>query len=495
MKSGLLVLVLFILCGCVSDAPDFRRISSRLPFIKQFGMLTNPLGSSTTSGNDVCDDVVVDRYENIYCSGYTTSNFGEASTGFFDAYVMKMDKTGKVLWVRQLGAQSALVPDQGFERCWQLAVDRDLNVYCGGDVDANFQAGLPGVLYTAAPYGGTDIFVMKLNSQGEIQWRGQYGSPGNEGCYNMIVAHDGYIYCSAGTSGEFESGAGAGNGDAYILKINPADGSQIWVRQLGPNTIASRMGMDASGFDNCGGLAEDTAGNIWCAGRTNKLVTASTTTDLFLWKISSTGVTTVLKQYSSPEYPWALDSSETGTDIMFWNGSLFVGGSTTGTFLDTNDTSLTSDAIVWKIHPRTLEPDWINQVGEDDVGDENNSKGEFCAEIAVNSRGEVFCGGQTRGNFGDANADATLATNDLFVIKFGAHGTVDHILKFGASAEAITGKNYSADDQFGGLFLDSSDNLYVVGHTYVDFNEPKNGNIDALIFRLGPDLNISDLSP
>ena len=45
----------------------------------------------------------MDNSGNIYCAGYTSGALGEANGGGHDAFIMKLDSSGNLQWVTQLG--------------------------------------------------------------------------------------------------------------------------------------------------------------------------------------------------------------------------------------------------------------------------------------------------------------------------------------------------------------------------------------------------------
>ncbi len=64
--------------------------------------------------------------------------------------------------------------------------------------------------------GGKDIWVLKLDSNGSIQWQKTYGSSGDEYAYSIQQTFDGG-YIVAGLTSAF----GAGRKDIWILKLDP----------------------------------------------------------------------------------------------------------------------------------------------------------------------------------------------------------------------------------------------------------------------------------
>jgi len=75
--------------------------------------------------------------------------------------------------------------------------------------------------------GGTDIYLIKTNLYGDTSWTKTIGGLGDERAFSLNSTNDsGYII-----SGETSS-FGAGNGDAYAIKLNQ-NGDTLWTRTYG----------------------------------------------------------------------------------------------------------------------------------------------------------------------------------------------------------------------------------------------------------------------
>ncbi len=70
--------------------PDGNRL-----WVAQFG----------TADRDYASSVTTDRDGNVYIAGDTFGALGGANAGVADAYVLKMDSSGRQVWVRQLGSE------------------------------------------------------------------------------------------------------------------------------------------------------------------------------------------------------------------------------------------------------------------------------------------------------------------------------------------------------------------------------------------------------
>ena len=102
----------------------------------------------------------MDSSDNIYCAGFTSGALGEANGEAngesYDPFVMKLDSSGTIQWVTQLGETTKGFVDgdnSQSDSCLSIAVDSSDNIYCAG-----FTHGASG----EAPGGEGDLFVMKF---------------------------------------------------------------------------------------------------------------------------------------------------------------------------------------------------------------------------------------------------------------------------------------------------------------------------------------------
>ena len=205
------------------------------PFVVQLGGVTTASGGNN-SGEEYCYSVAVDDSGNSYCAGITSGAMGEANGGDYDAFVMKLNSSGDLQWVTQLGGTTATSggDNSGSDSCYSVAVDNSGNSYCAGST-----TGAMG----EANGGSSDAFIMKLNSSGDLEWVTQLGgttianggdNSGYERCLSVAVDDSGSVYCAGYTSGAMGE-ANGGSSDAFIMKLN-SSGDLEWVTQLGGTT-------------------------------------------------------------------------------------------------------------------------------------------------------------------------------------------------------------------------------------------------------------------
>ena len=278
--------------------------------------------------------------------------------GGADAFVMKLNSSGAIQWVTQLGDTTTAAggSNSGSDSCEGVAVDGGGNVYCAGVAYYSDLGEVNG--------GFGDAFVMKLNSDGAIQWVTQLGdtttaaggdNSGWDTCEGVAVDDDGNVYCAGKTSGDLSEGnGGGGSDDAFVMKLN-SSGAIQWVTQLGATTKVD--GGENSGSDICKGVTVDDSGNVYCAGYTGgDLGEANAgSMDVFVMKLNSSGVT-----------------------------------------------------------------QWVTQLGATTKADGGDNSGfDICSDVAVDGSGNVYCAGYTAGDLGEVNGGGT----DAFVMKLNSDGT------------------------------------------------------------------------
>ena len=136
-------------------------------------------------------------------AGYTTS-FG---AGNRDVYLIRTDKSGQKLWSKTYGAAN-------IDYAWTIDIA----------VDGGFLIGAHSGSFGA---GSHDIYLIKCDSVGLVEWTKVYGGGSADGAYSLQQTADGGYIVSAHTSS-----FGAGQHDVYLIKINNS-GDTLWTRAYG----------------------------------------------------------------------------------------------------------------------------------------------------------------------------------------------------------------------------------------------------------------------
>ncbi len=154
-------------------------------------------------------------------AGYTGSNNGNVSGyhGLRDAWVVKLDNTGAVQWQRCLGGS---VYDEAYSVLQTADGGYMIAGYTGstnGDVSGN--------------HGIYDAWIVKLNSTGVLQWQKCIGGSGSDFAYAIQPTSDGGFAVVANTqSNDGDVSGNHGNWDIWALKLDAA-GVLQWQKCLG----------------------------------------------------------------------------------------------------------------------------------------------------------------------------------------------------------------------------------------------------------------------
>ena len=171
--------------------------------------------------------VKTDSSGNIFISGYTLEE--DENEGTYDGFLMKLDKNGEPVWVKQATEENSV--------CTSIVFDETENIYISGYIDDS----------NDLPSAGTqDAFLAKFSQDGTRIWLKKWGSE-NYDAGAITFFHDGYIYVPGFTNGDV-GGTGflGGTYDAFLTKLD-TDGNISWTKQWG--TIGTETAYSLQ-FDN-----------------------------------------------------------------------------------------------------------------------------------------------------------------------------------------------------------------------------------------------------
>jgi hypothetical protein len=216
------------------------------------------------SSDDLAAGIAVDPAGNAYITGITAShNFPTASalqaahgSGVFDAFVTKLDQTGRLVYSTYLGGSGA---DNGV----RIAVDSAGSAYVTGDTASpNFPTVAP---LQPALAGTSDAFLAKLNPAGSALVYSTYlGGSGIDGGMGIAVEPGGSAYVTGftnstnfPTANPIQAKYGGDPYDAFIARVSPSGSALEYSTYLGGGNLDSGLG-----------LACDAAGNAYVMGLT-----------------------------------------------------------------------------------------------------------------------------------------------------------------------------------------------------------------------------------
>jgi hypothetical protein len=343
-------------------------------------------------------DVAVDNLGNTLVIGdfAGTVDFGGGaltSAGNTDVFVAKFDSAGTFVWARKFGDAQA-------QNGRGIAVDGAGDVVITGSFAGSINLG--GGALTSA--GGTDIFVAKLDKDGNHLWSKRFGDAQAQSGKAVAVDVAGNVVITGDVAGVVDFGGGAltsaGATDVFVASLDK-DGNHFW----------SKLAGDAAA-QTAGGVAVDSVGNVVvtgsAAGKINfggGALTSAGSTDVFVAKLTQAGT-----------HLWSKVLGGTGADsgrdvaIDRFGGVVIVGDFNAS--INFGGTALTSaggtDVFVAKLDPMGAHA-WSHRYGD--------ASAQTAGGVAVDDSG-VLVAGTLAGsaNFGLGNI-TSAGGNDAFLAK------------------------------------------------------------------------------
>lgn len=175
------------------------------------------LGGSQT---DLGYSISADATGNYYVAGTSSSS----GNGGYDGYLICLDTNGNVLWEKYYGGSD-------WDFIYSVAVLPDQSLVIAGES------------YTFSD-GGSDAWVLHLNSLGDTIWTRHFGDSGNDAFKNVIVSPTA-IYLSGYIDSTDVNGL-----DGYVVKLD-FSGNAVWGKRI--NSLG-RDYLNGSVIDQTGDL-------------------------------------------------------------------------------------------------------------------------------------------------------------------------------------------------------------------------------------------------
>ncbi|KYF82998.1 hypothetical protein BE11_05375 [Sorangium cellulosum] len=187
--------------------------------------------------------IAVDAAGNVVVAGFFVDRISLCGASLtsaeqIDSYIAKLDPAGNCLWSKRFG----------YTEIHNVAVDASGSVVLAGSFGDYFTETIDlggGPLITA---GREDIFVAKLDADGEHLWSKRFGDAALQRAYGVAVDGAGDIVLSGTFQGSVDFGAGplvssggfepnspdsvTWGGNAFVTKLNP-EGELLWAKRLG----------------------------------------------------------------------------------------------------------------------------------------------------------------------------------------------------------------------------------------------------------------------
>ncbi len=383
--------------------------SGNFVWVKTIGGVSSEFGSS----------ISIDSSGNVYVAGgfRNTVDFdpgpGTAlltASSNIDYFILKLDASGNFLWAKSFDGN-----------VFSMKVDGAGNVHTTGIFSGtiDFDPG-PDTSYLSSLGNALDIFVQKLDANGDFLWAKAFSGPNIDFGFSITLDDMGNVY-TAGYFAEtvdFDPGpdtsffTSAGQTDVFVHKMD-ASGNFIWVKTFG-----------GINYDYCYSISVDPSGNILTSGIFEATSDFDPGIDTFFLTATGNFGIFVHKMDNAGNFLWA--KSMVGTDggtavstITDVSGNVY----TAGRFLETLDfdpgsgeaiiTSLGKDDFFVQKMDASGNFLWVSTLG----GPERDE----CLDIVVDKKENVY----SKGNFsGTVDFDPGLGTE--FITSVGSIGSFVH---------------------------------------------------------------------
>ncbi len=375
---------------------------------------------------DIGFGIITDSEGNVYVTGFFTGSVDfDPNDGVHirtsvsssrDIFVLKLDSLGNFIWANSFGGSSS-------DRGTSIALDEIGNVYITGfySATADFDPSIGTFNLTSG--GGTDIYVLKLDTDGNFQWVNGYGSSGADSGREVIIDNFNNIlitgYYSAtvdfnpyGVSA-IETSLGAEDG--FILKLDNA-GNHLWSHSIG--------GPGSSDWGNS--IKIDSFNNVFIVGQFRNSVDFNPgMSDSIITAVDLDGY--ILKLGSEGEFTWV--RVITGDDEVIVNklvlnteNEIFVTGRFSETTdFDPNEGVYELDAGMFRDDVYLLKLDasgefiWVKQYDSNDLSGAHG--------LGIDNSSNIFLSGHFEGTMdfdpstNELEITAPMDNDDFFILK------------------------------------------------------------------------------
>ncbi len=347
------------------------------------------------SSDDRGQDIVATEDNGFLITGFSRSSDGDISEsfGFHDFWALKLSASGDIIWEKSYGFS-------GNDRGFAVTQTADGGFFLGGFLDVSASngegndSGKSGKSKSrSSRHGVGEFWGIKLNADGQTEWRRYFGGSNNDRCYDVIEAHDGnIIMLGSSESDDFDITNPRGSYDIWAVKVS-LTGDLIWQKNYGGSIIEIGYGIDKT-----------SDGNYILAGDTRSdnvdIENFRGNTDFWLIKIDENGNMIWEETYGGTDFESARDV------IELQNGDLLACGSSKSSDVQVSENFGEND--VWLVHTQP-NGNLKNQLS---IG---GTKFDFAQKAVQVSDGSVFVVGSSESD--DNLLTENKGNKDVLVIK------------------------------------------------------------------------------
>ncbi|MBK8821782.1 MAG: SBBP repeat-containing protein [Anaerolineales bacterium] len=225
--------------------------SGNFVWAKRMGSTNSDSGSQYDDSNDIA----LDSNGNVYVTGQFqgtadfnpgAATFNLTSVGIVDIFIVKLDTDGNFVWAKGIGGSS-------WDYASSIAIDSNGNVLTTGRIESASADFDPGVgIATVNTIGDGDVFISKLDTNGNFVWAKVMGSVSSEGGLGIAVDSSGNVHTTGyfNQTVDFDPGAGTFNittvdQASFTSKLDSA-GNFLWAKSNGGD-VSVDIALDSNG--------------------------------------------------------------------------------------------------------------------------------------------------------------------------------------------------------------------------------------------------------
>ena len=380
-KSIFILTTVAIIIGCTKKEIFISEQPADVSFVKTFGGANNESARSVLKTQD----------GGYVVFGYTQSIDGDVvstkSTVQYDFWLLKFDASDNLDWQKTYGGSNDekgykiiqtqdggfavtgyskssdgdVMANEGFEDVWVLKLNTEGVVewktntgFLGSDKGFSIIQTSDGGYFLGAildvtasgglgnskigsRHAGGDFWGIKLSNTGSLEWRKYFGGTNTEICYDVIEVADGYLLIGSSDSLDVDIKNNKGSYDFWIVKIDK-NGTLVWEKSYGGKEI-----------DESYQIIRTAEGNFLIVGETRSsdqdVSSQKGGADIWVLKIDGSGEMLWEKTYGGASFDAAKAITLTN------DGNYLIAGNTRSIDNDVTNNNGENDIWVLKIDP------------------------------------------------------------------------------------------------------------------------------------------------
>ncbi|MBL7828661.1 MAG: T9SS type A sorting domain-containing protein [Saprospiraceae bacterium] len=378
-----------------TDGDIFGNHGSLDFWVLKLGIQGNILWKKLLGGsiNDIARSISETQDGGFIVAGYSSSNDIDVvgnHGGEFDGWIVKLSKFGVKEWAKAIGGSKR-------DMIYSIKATSD-----NGYIAVGYTNSSDGDVSTS--YGKRDVWVVKLDAQGEIEWEKSYGGSLDDESKSVVVCSDGgYLVVGETVSNDGNVTGQHGNGDFWVLKLRP-NGEIEWQKSLG-----------GAGYDIGSDGLETTSGDYVITGYVGSHNSGDVTGHDQLGSFDYW----VVRLDKDGEIKWQKTAGGTGPDwarylVASPQGGYLITGTTASIDGDVSSNTGPTDFWIIKVSEEG-ELQWQKTYG--------GSQSDDCYSIAATNDNGYVLAGYTWSTDGDASGANYHGSNDFWIVKLSPENT------------------------------------------------------------------------